>query len=256
MNLHSRLWTIGVFWFAIAVNTASGEQVVVGLDRWYNAETRDGRPYHYAWEDTKPSGYSEFGKLLESLGAKLASINEPASRKSLAGVDIYIIVDPDTPKEVSRPNWIDGKAIEAVVEWVEDGGVLLLLNNNEGETEFEHINQLAGRFGIRFNEDTRFGLDADPKQLQMHTFPDHPFFKGVEKLHMRSICTLKVEPPAEVVYRFRGDNIMALSRRGKGLVFAVGDPWGYNEYIDFFDNRRCLENIFRRLIEEAKSSHS
>jgi unsaturated rhamnogalacturonyl hydrolase len=29
-----------------------------------------------------------------------------------------------------------------------------------------------------------------------------------------------------------GDVIMAIARSGKGTVFAVGDPWFYNEYID------------------------
>ncbi|NUQ60853.1 MAG: DUF4350 domain-containing protein [Pirellulales bacterium] len=251
MSRHAFRWALAVC-LLFAAEAAAAEKVVVGLDRYYNAETRNGQPYHYAWEDTKSSGYSEFGKLLEGLGAKTASIDRAASAESLAGVDLYIIVDPDTPKETPKPNYIDDKAIAAVVDWVKAGGILVLLNNNVGETEFEHLNKLAGRFGIRFNEDTRFGLDADPKKLQMHSFPKHPFFAGVEKLHMRSVCTLKVDPTAEVVYRFQGDNIMALSRCGDGLVFALGDPWGYNEYIDFFDNRKCLTNLFRRLIEQAK----
>lgn len=29
-----------------------------------------------------------------------------------------------------------------------------------------------------------------------------------------------------------GDVIMATAKYGKGAVFAVGDPWLYNEYLD------------------------
>ena len=103
-----------------------------------------------------------------------------------------MIVAPNTPEKVKQPNYIERDAVAAIADWVRDGGVLVLLNNGKGYSEFEHMNQLAGRFGIRFNEDIRFGLDADPTKLQMHSFPDHPFFRGVRRLHMRSICTLAV----------------------------------------------------------------
>jgi hypothetical protein len=225
---------------------------VVALDRYYNHETRDGRPYHYAWEDTTPAGYSELEKLIQGLGAKTISIDRPASKESLAKVSLYMIVAPNTPEKVKQPNTIEPDAVEAIADWVRDGGVLVLFNNGKGYAEFEHMNQLAGRFGIRFNEDTRFGLDADPAKLQMHSFPDHPFFQGVKKLHMRSICTLAVEPPARTVYAFQGDNIMAVCAHGKGTVFALGDPWGYNEYIGAFDNRTGLANVFRWLLARAQ----
>ena len=243
------LFALSVTWPAAA---GAAEKVTVGLDRHYNHETRGGRPYHYAWEDTRASGYSQFGQLLRGLGAEITSVRNPASKQALAGVDIYIIVDPDTPKETKNPNYIEDEAIEAIVEWVHGGGVLVLLNNNEGETEFEHVNKLAGRFGITFNQDTRFGIHADPQKLQMHSFPDHPFFKGVEKLHMRSICTLTVKPPAKEVYNFQGDSIMALCQHGKGTVFALGDPWIYNEYIKFHDNIPCAKNVFGWLIEKTR----
>jgi hypothetical protein len=225
---------------------------VVGLDRYYHREARDGRPYHYAWDDTTAAGYSELQRLLEGLGAATTSVTEPATQETLAGLSIYLLVTPGTPTTDPATKPLDDKAVEAIASWVEAGGVLILLNNSKGYAEFDHTNKLAERFGIHFNEDVRFGLDADPQKLQMHTFPDHPFFQGVNKLHMRSVGTLSVEPPAEVVYRFQGDTIMALCRHGKGTVFALGDPWGYNEYIDFFDNRTALTNVFRSLLARAE----
>ena len=253
MNVRTALASLAALCVAAALlEAAEAKKVVVALDRCYNHETRKGKPYHYAWEDTTSAGYSELQKLLQNLGAKTISLNKPASRETLAGVDIYMIVNPNTRDKVPDPMFIEDDAIEAIVAWVKAGGVLVLFNNDKAHAEFEHMNQLASRFGITFNQDVRFGLGADPKKLQMHSFPDHPFFRGVEKLHMRSICTLKVQAPAEVVYRFQGDNIMALCRLGKGTVFALGDPWGYNEYIGFFDNRKCLTNLFRWLIERTR----
>ena len=229
-------------------------ETVVALDRYYNNERRNGKPYHYAWEYTGNGGYSKLRDLIKSLGAKTLSITGPATRQSLANVDIYMIVDPDTPKETPVPNYIGDDDVEAIVEWVKAGGVLMLLGNNQGESEFEHLNGLANRFGITFNENNILGVNADPEKLrkQLHSLPDHPFFKGAKKLHMRSICTLSVKPPAEAVYSLDGDCIMVLSRYGKGIVFALGDPWGYNEYINYADNPQCLKNTFDWLIERAK----
>jgi len=45
--------------------------------------------------------------------------------------------------------------------------------------------------------------------------------------------------------------------RLRGLVFALGDPWLYNEYMDArrlppdFDNALTGENLFRWLLEQA-----
>jgi len=233
---------------AFTTGLQAAERPVVGLDRYYHHETRNGRPYHYAWEDTAPSGYSKLQELIEKLGAKTTSIAQPASAEMLANVDIYLLVTPGTPTDDPATRPLDDAARQAIVAWVKSGGVLVLLNNDKDHAEFANTNRLAQQFGITFHEDVRFGLKADPKRLQMHSFPDHPFFQGVSKLHMRSVCTLSVRPPAEVVYRFQGDEIMALCRYGQGTVFALGDPWGYNEYIDFFDNRTALSNVFRELL--------
>ena len=43
---------------------------------------------------------------------------------------------------------------------------------------------------------------------------------------------------------------MALAHSGKGLVFALGDPWIYNEYIGHKDNRRIATNLFRSLMKK------
>jgi len=244
-----------VILWAAAAQAFGAEGPVVGLDRYYHHETRDGKQVHYAWEDTSPGGYSKLAAIIEGLGARTTSITKPASQGTLAGVDVYLIVNPDTPKTVPDPNYIDDAAVEAIDAWVKAGGVLVLLNNDRDHAEFAHMNKLAGRFGIAFNEDVLLGVADDPqKKLQLHAFPDHPFFKGVQKLHMRSISTLRVQPPAQEVYRFQDRTIVAVCRHGKGTVFALGDPWGYNEYADAYDNRAGLTNVFGWLLDQARTA--
>jgi unsaturated rhamnogalacturonyl hydrolase len=46
-----------------------------------------------------------------------------------------------------------------------------------------------------------------------------------------SIIPALARKPAKALLSDRGDIIMAISKYGKGTVFAVGDPWIYNEYI-------------------------
>src|ERR1035437_5220924 len=90
-------------------------QKTVGLDNWYNHETnpKTGKIYHYTWDDTQNSGFSQFGEVLRNKGAKLKTITTKANSKSLAGINIYIIVDPDTTTENPKPNYIMPEDVRA-----------------------------------------------------------------------------------------------------------------------------------------------
>ena len=81
-------------------------------------------------------------------------IAAPTSQ-NLKDASIYIIVDPDTDKETANPNYIQPKDIDAIYNWVKNGGVLLLFGNDTGNVEFPHFNQLAKKFGFQFNYDSR-----------------------------------------------------------------------------------------------------
>jgi unsaturated rhamnogalacturonyl hydrolase len=90
------------------------------------------------------------------------------------------------------------------------------------------------------------------------TIPDgHPIFQTARRLYLKEVCTLSVAPPAKSVVKDKGDVIMAVSRLGKGTVFAVGDPWFYNEYLDGrklppdFDNYKAAQDLSRWLINHA-----
>ena len=91
---------------------------VVLLDGYHNDQAEP----HYRWEGTYPGGYSEFGKVLQSLGAELRTLRDPLTADRLAGVTCLIIVNPNTPAQSPHPKYITGDEIVAVREWVRAGG--------------------------------------------------------------------------------------------------------------------------------------
>jgi unsaturated rhamnogalacturonyl hydrolase len=53
---------------------------------------------------------------------------------------------------------------------------------------------------------------------------DHPIFRGVNKIYLKEISTLKIDSPAKAVLTNKGYVIMASSKIGKGFAFAFCDP--------------------------------
>jgi hypothetical protein len=49
--------------------------------------------------------------------------------------------------------------------------------------------------------------------------------------------------------RVDGTDVMALARVGSGMVFALGDPWLYDEYIERDDNVKIATNLFTMLLD-------
>jgi unsaturated rhamnogalacturonyl hydrolase len=232
---------------------------LVLLDNFYNNEWKTdsaGRryPYHYLWCDTMDSGFSRLGGLVRDLGFRTDTLCRAPAPDALRRAAIYMIVDPDTPKETDYPEVIGDRAAADIASWVREGGVLLLLGNDKGNAEFEHLNGLAGRFGIRFNEDSRNRVTGEDYEAgTFSAFPPHPLFVGVRKIYLKEIATLSLAPPAQPVLVDGGDVIIAFAPYGKGLVLAVGDPWLYNEYIDHrklpaeYGNALAASNLFRWL---------
>ena len=232
---------------------------VVGLDYFYNHEFKNGNQYHYTWEDRENSGFYELGNLFENCGAFIAEVCAEPTPEELARLSIYIIVDPDTPQETTVPNYISEKAIKTITNWVESGGVLVLLGNDAGNAEFEHFNQLAQNFGIHFNEVSLNRVTN--KNYEMGKFdnlPDHPLFENITKIYMKEVASLTLTGNAEPILISDGNVIIASSKYGQGLVLAIGDPWLYNEYIDNrilpadFENYSAARNFCNWLLNQAK----
>jgi unsaturated rhamnogalacturonyl hydrolase len=209
---------------------------VVSLDYYFNREFRKAKTgqaerFHYTWEDTAQTGYSIWGHIFRQLGADTKSMDAAPTATNLKSTGVYIIVDPDTEKETGQPNYIESDHIKAINNWVKDGGVLVLLANDSANTELKHFNQLAKKFGIHFNNDLRNKVKGDDFDMAALMVPEgHPIFQTAKKMYIKDICSLKLTRKAKSAFTDKGEVTMATAKLGKGTVFAVGDPWFYNEY--------------------------
>jgi unsaturated rhamnogalacturonyl hydrolase len=247
--------------FICVLSFNSFAQKTVGLDNWYNHEAKPitGKIFHYTWDDTQNSGFSQLGDLFKSKGATLKTIASKADEKSLAGIDLYIIVDPDTTTESPKPNYLLEADIKAISKWVKKGGVLLILANDKPNCEFTHLNNLAKEFGLHFNPVTLNPVTGKQYDMAAETnLPDHPLFKGVSKIYMKEVSSISLSGSAKAVLTDNNQVYIAETSFGKGYVLAVGDPWLYNEYIDHtmlpadFENLKAANNLTEYLLSKAK----
>jgi unsaturated rhamnogalacturonyl hydrolase len=252
-----------------AADQTLGAGKVIGLDYYYNHQVKNGVQFHYTWEDTALSGYSKFGDVWKQFGATLADLHDAPTVDALKHFSVYIIVNPSTVKTAAdgKPNYVQPADCDAVATWVNDGGVLGLFANDVNTAELEHFSTLSEKFGITLNKDIRNKVpsarDRQPGTFSASLFTDHPLFQGLQMIYMKEICTLQVKDPAKAILiapKETGDGtdiIMAESHYGKGLVFVVGDPWVYNEYIDVtapglpIENRKASVNLVRWLLTAA-----
>jgi unsaturated rhamnogalacturonyl hydrolase len=256
---------IGIcFVTVVCLTSHSQAQTHVLLDNFFNHEVnaQTGEVFHYLWSDTANSGYSQWGDIFKAQGAMLDTLQSAPSAARLKQADIYLIVDPDTRAESPDPNYISAADIQTVAQWVSNGGVLVLLANDSGNCEFTHLNRLAGKFGIHFNETSVNPVIGQQWNMGAITqFPDYPVFVGLRKIYLKGISSLTVTPPARAVLTKGGEVLMAESHVGKGYVLALGDPWIYNEYIGHkylptdFENQKAAENFTTYLIKLAAAAH-
>ena len=212
----------------------------VVLDNYFNNETRINKEtnqqesWHYTWQDTTNGGFSMLGELFEKHGAAISMLKTAPSCDDLKSANVYIIVDPDIDKEAhnGKANLMDATSIKNLTKWVKKGGVLVLLSNDNGNSEFVNFNKLAEKFGIHFNDDSINRVQGRQfEQGAVYVKEGNEVFSP-GKLYMKEVSTMEVKAPAKAFLQAEGKNIGAIAKYGKGTVFALGDPWCYNEYID------------------------
>ncbi|MBV7531480.1 DUF4350 domain-containing protein [Chitinophaga sp. sic0106] len=213
------------------------KETKVTLDYFFNHEFKKDKAgntirWHYTWEEQEYGGFSLWGHIFDSLGAKRDTLAAAPSAATLKGTGIYIIVDPDTEKETTSPNYMTDAYAKAIYNWVKAGGVLVLLQNDSLNAEFTNFNKLSDRFGIHFNGDSKNRVQGRNFEQGAVFFPaNHEIFPNVKKAYLKEVSTLTLKAPARAVHTDADNNIlMAVAKVGKGTVFAVGDPWFYNEY--------------------------
>ena len=260
---------VGAFLMASAEMEAAdagrpGRGKTVLLDYYFNNEYRKdsaGRlaSWHYKWDEMDNGGFSLWGHVFRNLGARTESLSNAPTASNLKGASVYVIVDPDTKEETAEPHFVEPQHVKAVADWVKRGGVLVLMGNDAGNAEFDHFNTLAREFGIQFNKDSKNRVQGNNFVEGKITVPvGHTIFKTARELYLKEVSTLNVSKPAETVLRGEGFDVMAVAKYGRGTVFAVGDPWLYNEYVDGrklppqFDNYKAARDLSRWLLERSR----
>ncbi|PWK78470.1 unsaturated rhamnogalacturonyl hydrolase [Mucilaginibacter oryzae] len=235
----------------------------VTLDYYFNHEVhqgKNGKPerFHYLWDETDNNGFKIFGEAFTSRGAKLDTLSAMPTLDNLKNSAVYIIVDPDTKKESPKPNYIQEDDIENIAAWVKKGGVLLLMANDSANVELPHFNNLAAKFGMRFNNDLQNHV-IDDAHFEDGTIyiKNNPVLKTAGKIFMKDACSISLSGTAVPVLKNKeGAVIIASTKYGKGTVLAVGDPWLYNEYVNGclpagYENDKAANDIAAWLLKQA-----
>jgi unsaturated rhamnogalacturonyl hydrolase len=234
---------VGPFIFAsvemeIAAENALGQGKTVATDYYFNREFRkDGNgneeQFHYTWEDRQHSGFWVWGTIFRDLGAKTTAIRAAPTAEHLKNVNVYIIVDPDTKKETPNPNFVQDADIKQISNWVKAGGTLVLMANDTSNCEHKNFNRLAKEFGIQFlPKNVNMVQGTQWQQGRVNIPAGNSIFQNTKAVYIKELSPLDLKAPAQAVVTQNGDVIMGVAKVGKGTVFAVGDPWLYNEYTD------------------------
>jgi len=241
-----------------------GNGKTVLLDYYFNKETAKDitgtiQQTHYIWEQKDNGGFSLLGDIFKSYGMQTQSLTTAPTEVNLKDAAIYFLIDPDWPKENKNPNYIEEKHISAIYNWVKAGGVLMMFANDSNNVEFKNYNLLAEKFGIHFNENNpRNQVNGNDYPAGTVSIPKaNAIFKTAKNIYIKEISTLSLKEPAKAVLTDKGDALIAISKLGKGTVFAIGDPWLYNEYLDgrklpaYLENFSAAHDLVRWLIKQT-----
>ncbi|SEB14531.1 glycoside hydrolase family 88 protein [Pedobacter hartonius] len=235
---------VGAFMLAanemdLAAVAKKGLGKTVMLDYYFNSEVKKDQSgqdiqWHYKWEEMSNGGYSLWGQVFEQRGFKLKSLTAAPTAANLKNAAVYIIADPDIVKENPKPNYIGAAHITAITNWVKAGGVLVIRANDTGNVELDHLNQLTANFGITFNKDSKNRVTGSKFEMGSIIIPSsNTLFKDIKQIYVKEYSTLQLKSPARSALQDKeGNAVMAVARLGKGSVYAIGDPWLYNEYTD------------------------
>ncbi len=238
-----------------------GKDVV--LDEYFNNEWKKNgfglnTRWHYTWDAADNGGFSLFGNIWQTYGAGISNLDIAPTADNLKKASVYIIVDPDNYKDTKNPNYMDEKSATEIANWVKNGGVLLLMTNDSANCDLPHFNILSDKFGIHFTDQNRNMVKNNEFEMGAVYNTGNPVFKETKKMYLKEICTIDVKAPATSLIKKDGEVIFATAKYGKGTVFAVGDPWIYNEYLDGrklpaeYGNFTAANEMVKYLLNKAK----
>jgi unsaturated rhamnogalacturonyl hydrolase len=258
---------IGAFLLASSeMETAQNAKIArgrtVAVDGWFNSQQRadafgQQAEFHYKWNTMDEPGYSLFGHIFRNYGASLTEIDAEPTAANLRDADVYIIASPDNPDKNPHPHFANADDAAQIAQWVKGGGVLVIMENDTSFADLEHFNVVAEKFGIHFNSILRkhvVGTDWDEGRIAIDGAG--PIFRQPHTIYVKDVCTITTSGPAHPILAEGADVFMATAKYGKGTVYAMVDPWLYNEYTDgrklppVYDNFAAGNELVRWVLEQ------
>lgn len=246
-----------------AQNAKIGRGDVVLADGWFNSQQRTdafGQQvyFHYKWDTEDNPGFSLFGHIFRNFGAETKELDAEPTFANLHGAQVFVVASPDNADKNPHPNYANAEDATQIAEWVKAGGVLMIMENDTSFADLDHFNAISDKFGIHFNSVLRkhvIGTQWDMGKIAVDG--NGPIFQHAHTLYMKDVCTISVSGPAKPLLSEGQDVFMAEAKYGKGTVYAVVDPWLYNEYTDgrklpaVYDNYAAGKELVRWVLQQV-----
>jgi unsaturated rhamnogalacturonyl hydrolase len=246
-----------------AQNAKLGRGLTILVDGWFNSQQRTdafGQQvyFHYKWDTEDNPGYSLFGHIFRSFGADTMELDAESTFANLRSAQVYLIVSPDNAAKNPHPHYATAEDAAQIANWVRAGGVLMIMENDTSYADLDHFNVVSEKFGIHFNSVLRkHVIGANWEQGKIVVDGKGPIFHHPHTLFVKDVCTISVHAPAKAALMDSGDILMATAKYGKGTVYAMVDPWLYNEYTDgrklpaVYDNFAAGNELVRWVLQQV-----
>ncbi len=245
-----------------AQNAKLGRGRMVLVDGWFNSQQRTDAfghqvYFHYKWNTWDEPGYSLFGHIFRNHGANTAELDAEPTAANLRDAQVYVIASPDNLDKNPHPHFANADDATQIAQWVKAGGVLMIMENDTSYADLDHFNVISEKFGIHFNSILRkhvAGTNWDQGKIAIDG--TGPIFHRPHTIYVKDVCTISVSGPAHAVLAEGPDIFMATAKYGKGTVYAMVDPWLYNEYTDgrklpaVYDNFAAGNELVRWVLEQ------
>jgi len=153
------------------------------VDEYHSTWERSDRPYDPNWFGQE-SGYNyaciyDYGSRFYGMGR----LSAPIDANALKNCDVLIA---KVPTSRYRPDEID-----RIEQFVQNGGGLLLVGEHTNVFQTGvHLNDIAGRFGVRFRYDCVFDIDGVFRQLYRPSVAPHPILQDMPPLDFAVSCSI------------------------------------------------------------------
>jgi len=183
----------------------------------------------YTWDEEGPRGFSRLAALLKERGLRTETLRGRIAGRTLEPLHALIIV---APPEARPPS---DREAQALAEWVEKEGTILLLGEPRLGANHEALNPIAARFGLEFT-----AQNLPPTRRELFRLPEtETFFQEASHFYLGAACGLKLGPEARPVLLVEGQVVMAAA--WQDWVLAVGAPYLLNAHLDAGENREIAQ---------------